>query len=194
MRTPRFLSVEEEARLRAALQARDELTRARRDSANRWRAERGYPLLPDLREFAFVDRLTPLVLLSLHTGMRRGEAFGLTWRDVDPQLSLVTVHGATAKSGTTRHIPLNLEAAAILEKWRARAAQLAGLALSAEGEERRKQLERWYSDAADAGRLVFPGGSGRTLTNVRAPGKACSRRRASNDSAGTICATPSRRT
>src|SRR3954452_24067935 len=79
-------------------------------NANAWRAERGYELLPDLRASAFSDYLKPLVLLSLHTGVRRGELFALTWQSVELQSGRITVHGATAKSGRTRHIPLNTEA------------------------------------------------------------------------------------
>ncbi|MBL0021395.1 MAG: hypothetical protein IPP23_03210 [Sphingomonadales bacterium] len=38
----RYLSEAEETRLRAAIEAREERRRAERDSANGWRAERGY--------------------------------------------------------------------------------------------------------------------------------------------------------
>jgi hypothetical protein len=71
-RSPRFLSAEEEARLRQALDDREERIRRERDSANAWRMARGYELLPDLRQCAFADYLKPLVFISLHTGMRRG--------------------------------------------------------------------------------------------------------------------------
>jgi integrase len=137
----RFLSEDEERRLRAALDAREERIRRQRDSANDWRRERGYRLLPDLRVAAFADRLKPLVLLSLNTGLRRGEAFSLTWRHVDLERAMLTVAGASAKSGTTRHIPLNAEALAVLTGWRAQAAD------------------------PDEG-LVFPGAGGERLNNV----------------------------
>jgi integrase len=140
-RAPRFLSPEEESRLRCALDDREERVRRRRDSANAWRAAREYEPLPDLRASAFVDYLKPLVLLSLHTGMRRGELFALAWRSVDLVAGRLTVHGATAKSGTTRHIPLNSEAVAVLLAWR--------------------------DLAADASGLVFAGKAGAPLNNVR---------------------------
>src|SRR6266567_2179447 len=54
-RAPRFLSPDEEARLRKALDDREEGIRRERDSANAWRAERTYELLPDLRSAAFAD-------------------------------------------------------------------------------------------------------------------------------------------
>ena len=116
-RSPRFLSADEESRLRAALDDRGERLRRQRDSANAWRATRGYELLPDLRVCAFADHLKPLVIVSLNTGMRRGELFALTWESVDLQGGRITVHGATAKSGRTRHIPLNTEALDILRGW-----------------------------------------------------------------------------
>jgi integrase len=129
-RSPRFLSPEEESRLRCALDDREERIRRRRDSANAWRAERDYEPLPDLRGFVFVDYLKPLVLLSLHTGMRRGELFALTWGSIDLGAGRLTVHGTTAKSGTTRHIPLNSEAVAVLRAWRDQAAETSGLVFS----------------------------------------------------------------
>jgi integrase len=126
-RSARFLSVDEEARLRHALDEREERIRRERASANAWRDERQYELLPDLRAVAFADYLKPLVLVSLHTGMRRGELFALTWQSVDLAAARITVHGATAKSGTTRHLPLNSEALAALRGWHDQAAHKTGL-------------------------------------------------------------------
>jgi integrase len=112
----RFLAPDEDKRLRAALAARDEARRDERRSANRWRLERGYDPWPELG--AYTDHLTPLVLLALNTGLRRGELFQLRWRDVDLAANVVTVRGDGAKSGLTRHVPLNVEAAAVLTAWR----------------------------------------------------------------------------
>lgn len=123
----RFLSTEEEIRLRAALEDREERRRCERDSANRWRSERGYVLLSSLRQLAFTDHLKPLVLLSINTGCRRGELFDLTWSNVDLARRMITVTGATAKSKRTRHIPLNREAMIVLEGWRAQAETRDGL-------------------------------------------------------------------
>jgi integrase len=125
-RAPRFLSAEEETRLRRALSEREERLRRERDSANAWRAERGYEPLPDLRQCAFADHLQPLTMLALNTGMRRGELFALTWHSVDLAGGRITVHGTTAKSGTTRHVPLNAEAVAALRSWRDQAPDSSG--------------------------------------------------------------------
>jgi len=110
----RYLSADEEDRLRTALDAREERLRSDRDNGNAWRRERGYKELPDLRALPFADRLKPLVLLSLNTGIRRGEAFNLRWPDVDPELANLTLEGQGVKITQTRHIPLNTEALEML--------------------------------------------------------------------------------
>ena len=114
----RFLSNDEETRLRTALEDREQRIRLERASANRWRAAREYQLFPDLSDVVFADRLRPMVLLSLNTGVRRGELFHLTWADIDLANGNLTVHGFKAKSGTTRHIPLNDEAIWVLREWK----------------------------------------------------------------------------
>ena len=112
----RHLSDEEEARLRAALDVRDANRRRAREAANVWRRKRGYDLWPEYG--VYTDHLTPLVLLALNTGLRRGELFQLRWEDVQLKPRLLTVRGAGAKSGQTRHIPLNSEALRLLKQWK----------------------------------------------------------------------------
>lgn len=123
----RFLSESEEVRLRRAIEEREERRRVERESANRWRAERGYVVLPSFRDVVFTDHVKPLILLSLNTGCRRGELFDLTWSNVNLERRLLTVTGATAKSRRTRHIPLNREATSTLLNWRAQCDDLSGL-------------------------------------------------------------------
>jgi len=111
----RYLTPDEEKRLRAALTARDTKRRARREQANAWRRERKYAEWPaDTR-----NHLTPIVLLAVNTGLRKGEIFGLRWTDVDLTAARLTVRGEGAKSGQTRHIPLNTEALNTLRTWQA---------------------------------------------------------------------------
>jgi integrase len=123
----RFLSDAEETNLRSAIDAREEAMRQERDNANRWRRERAYPELSSLRHVAFADHLKAMVLLSLNTGLRRGELFQLAWQNVDMGHAIITVKAHTAKSSRARHIPLNDEALDTLKTWRAQQADTAGL-------------------------------------------------------------------
>ncbi|MCH8112885.1 MAG: site-specific integrase [Proteobacteria bacterium] len=129
----RFLSADEEGRLRSALDAREDRLRRERDSANTWRRERDYPLLPSLARLAFADHLKPMVLLSLNTGLRRGELFGLTWHDIDLEQAILTIPGGRAKSGRTRDIPLNSEAIEVFHGWHGRDVDPAGIVFPAKG-------------------------------------------------------------
>ena len=63
--------------------------------------------------------------------------FQLQWTDVDLPGKNLTVSGRTAKSGQTRHIPLN--------------------------EEAQQAIEHWHSTAS----WVFPGKDGQQLTTIR---------------------------
>ncbi|MGO8841246.1 MAG: tyrosine-type recombinase/integrase [Methyloceanibacter sp.] len=136
----RFLADAELGRLLLALDEREEEIRFARRQANAWRRLRGHALLLDLRAVAFADHLKAMVLLSLHTGLRRGELFSLTWDSINLEHAMLTVNGATAKSGNTRHIPLNATAAAVLRDW-------------------------WEQSSANG--LVFPSPSGARFDNVR---------------------------
>lgn len=66
----------------------------------------------------FGDHLTPAVLLSINTGLRRGEVLKLSWSSVDFNRRLLTVEGRNARSRQTRHVPLNEEALSALRRWR----------------------------------------------------------------------------
>ncbi|MBS3798774.1 site-specific integrase [Pseudoalteromonas sp. BDTF-M6] len=84
----RYLSKDEELRLRAAL---DDLG---------------------------IDYLKTLVLLARNTGMRKGELLSLKWEDINLTNKVLTVDFQNAKSGSSRHIPLNTEAFNTLIKWK----------------------------------------------------------------------------
>ncbi|KIF80900.1 site-specific integrase [Noviherbaspirillum autotrophicum] len=136
----RFLTDDEEKRLRAALDARELRDREGRARANAWRATRHYDLLPAIDDHHFVDHLKPAILLSLNTGIRQGELLTLRWSDVDLDLAILTVRDEAAKSNKTRHLPLNDEAKAALTQWKAQQPQ---------------------TD------LVFPGREGKRMTEVK---------------------------
>jgi integrase len=111
----RYLLPDEERRLRDALAARDSLRSSRRMSGNEWRQSRGKE---PRREFdSFSDHLSPMVLLALNTGLRRGEIFRLRWSDVDRKASTLHVRAETTKSQRERRVPLNSEARSVLERW-----------------------------------------------------------------------------
>lgn len=112
----RYLTQEEEARFRAAIDARERKIRDARQRANQWREKRGYNVLSSLQT-PFVDSLKPMILLSINTGIRQGELFALKLEDVNFSLSILTIKGDNAKSSKTRHIPLNQEALSTLKQW-----------------------------------------------------------------------------
>lgn len=124
--TPRFLSDDEETARRQALDDREQEYRDRRDSANRWRQQRGYDLWEPLSADEYLDHLKAMVLLTLNTGIRRGELFNLRWSDIDLDHQILTVEGSHAKSGRTRQIPLNEEAMDNLQQWRTQTGQDSG--------------------------------------------------------------------
>lgn len=115
----RHLSREEELALRNALSTREDRLRRERTSFNQWLAARDKELLPE-HPSELVDYLKPMVLLALNTGLRRGELLGLTWGSVDLTGKWLTIRGCRAKSGNTRHMPLNPEALQVLSCWRER--------------------------------------------------------------------------
>jgi len=112
----RFLSEREEKALRKALDAREAAARQRRESGRAWRIERGVEPLPSIA--GYCDHLTPMTLLALNTGMRRGELTSITWNDVNLVAKQLTVQPGYAKSGKARHIPLNAEAISVLKRYR----------------------------------------------------------------------------
>ncbi|MCG8007984.1 MAG: site-specific integrase [Candidatus Thiodiazotropha lotti] len=136
----RYLSPDEEKRLLSALNDRDITIKTKRANGNKWRRARKRLPLPGITT-TYPDHLTPMVILSLNTGMRRGEVFHLQWRDIDFSNKTLVVRGEMAKSGKTRHINLNDTALSALQAWQ-------------------KQCDRSY-------KLVFPGRKGNPLDNIR---------------------------
>jgi len=52
------------------------------------------------------EKLRPLFILALYSGMRRGELFSLRWSDVDFKNANLTIRAETTKTGKGRNIPL----------------------------------------------------------------------------------------
>lgn len=101
----RYLTPEERLRLLAALERRDTRIIEARNSANLWREERGYQTWAPIQGYG--DHLTPMVILSLNTGLRQGELFSLAWTSVDLKTRTLTVLASHSKGNRTRSIPLN---------------------------------------------------------------------------------------
>ena len=114
----RYLTEDEEHRLLDALAERDKEAIRKRQSGNEWCKERNYQLHPVILPHQYGDYLTPLVVLTMNTGMRRGEVLQLKWRDVDLINRRLTIRAANAKANKTRHIPLNNKAITALTVWR----------------------------------------------------------------------------
>lgn len=142
----RYLSDDEEKRVLVALDERESKIREGRASANKWRAERGYPLFPNLSAVAYVDHLKPMALLSLHTGIRWGELAQLAWEQINFDNAVMTVLGRTAKTGKTRHIPLNSIASGVLNGWKKQTDETTGLVFGGtEGKARNNIKKAWLN-------------------------------------------------
>jgi integrase len=136
----RYLTAEEEARLRAALDAheaalREEPATPKRGKQRRARHTSGI-------EPAFMDETKPAVLLAMNVGCRRGELLALEWRRVDLENARVTFGGDITKSSKTRVLALNREALDV--------------------------LTQWHAQCLPDARYVFPGGDGEPLTDLKA--------------------------
>lgn len=115
----RYLTKEEEKRLRQRLKERDNELKDARKRTNKYRKTTTLPQLPDLSNAAYADHLHPMILLTMNTGVRRGELFRLEWKDINFEQ-----HTLVAKSRKSRrhkiiirHIPLNSEALTVLKTW-----------------------------------------------------------------------------
>ncbi len=118
----RYLTNAEENRLRAALDARESRLRQERSNANKWRADRGYVLKPEIGPHQYADHIKPIILLALNTGLRRGDLFDLKWNHVD--LGQRQIRKVIAKTSHVRRkagkklepavLPLSAEAHAVL--------------------------------------------------------------------------------
>ena len=114
----RYLSDKERERLLEALSERDKEKARARQRGNVFSLARGREARPEIS--GYCDFLHPLVVLTMNTGMRRGEVLSLKWDQVNLRDNpRVTVAASYAKSNKTRHIPLNSEAVAVLKKWKA---------------------------------------------------------------------------
>ncbi|SKA26905.1 integrase [Vibrio cincinnatiensis] len=101
----RYLSKEEEKALLAALTSRD--ARLRESLASTAQAGR------------YVDYLEPLIVMAMHTGLRRGELLTLRWEHISLPNRYLTIRSENAKSKKRRTVPLNDTVFHLLDAWRA---------------------------------------------------------------------------
>jgi integrase len=149
----RYLSPDEERRLREALARRDLDLRSARERGNQWRQVRHLDRRPDLGTFG--DHLTPMLLVSINTGIRQGELFNLRWPDIDLERAMLTVRGEGAKSGKTRHVPLNAEALEALKTWRKQTEGDGLIFIGRKGGRVDNAKKAWTALLADAGITAF---------------------------------------
>ena len=114
----RFLSPSEEQRLISALKARNDSLIKGRDHANEWRTQRNYPLLPAIGKDQYADHLEPMIILTMNTGLRKGELLTLKWKYIDFVNRTLTVKAINAKTSKVRHINLSQTAYNCIEKWK----------------------------------------------------------------------------
>ena len=65
----------------------------------------------------------PMVATAIYCGLRKGELFGLRWRDVDlgaARLDVLRSYALTPKSGKARHVPMHPDLVPILRQWKER--------------------------------------------------------------------------
>ncbi|GLQ00103.1 recombinase [Methylophaga thalassica] len=133
----RYLSVDEEQRLRATLRSRDR----RLAESNPFYAGGRFTRLEAILG-GFPDHVHPMVLLLINTGMRRGEMFNLRWQDVDFVNKRITVVGNTSKTGQTRYIPLNKEAFRVLDVWHKQTKRSSGYVFVGKNGERFTNIDK----------------------------------------------------
>lgn len=109
----RALTQDEETKVLAVFEGRREKLEAERKE----RAKKGKSPGPPVPRY--LGYLEPLVILSLDTGLRRGEAIALDWKDIDLKAGTVTVQGEGAKSSQTRVVPLSTRVGDTLTEWQA---------------------------------------------------------------------------
>lgn len=102
-------------RLFDALRTRDTEMHKAREAENRHRWGKKQKLLPALPHFG--DQLTPAVLLSMRTGVRRAELLALCWRNTDFDRRVLTIEDGIKN----RQLPMTDGAMEVLQQWKKQA-------------------------------------------------------------------------
>lgn len=158
----RFLDKMEEQELLATLQTRDQRIKTERENANSFRQQRNYPLLLELKDCNYADHLEPIVIIAMNTGLRKGELLSLRWENVNLVNDVLTISGSDAKSGKTRHIPLNQNSKRAFIKWQSdlKKAKAIGIAIA-------NTWAKGINENALASGYVFEGDNGNHLADIK---------------------------
>lgn len=97
--------------------------------------------------------LEPIVLLAMNTGMRKGELLSLEWSHVNFENKILTVDFQNAKSGSTRHIPLNTEAFNQLDNWQ-KMSSSTGFVFKDKNNQPLKDFPSIWSDVLDSAAIT----------------------------------------
>lgn len=141
----RYLSLEEETRLRQALSDREHQLKQERKSANQWRKDRGYELYHEPDDDESCDHLMPMVLLSINTGLRQGELFNLNWDMVNLSEKSLILSGGITKNSSSRYIPLNDEANQLIQQLYKKSDVKAGLVFPSKNNQPFNNIKRSWS-------------------------------------------------
>ncbi|MFL9998291.1 tyrosine-type recombinase/integrase [Paraburkholderia sediminicola] len=144
----RYLTPDEEARLRAALDAREQRLREEQAIIRRGRRRR----VGDV-EHAFADAVKPAVLLAMNLATRRGELLSLEWRNVDPDHARVTFIDTSTKGSKTRVLALNREALDVLVKWKTQASSEVFVFPNEDGTGPLRDVRGW-AEVRDAAKIM----------------------------------------
>jgi integrase len=150
----RYLTLEEETRLRQVLFDRDNQLKQERKSANEWRKERGYPLFPEVSDDEPCDYLMPMVLLSINTGLRQGELFNLDWSMVSLTEGSLILSGGITKNSSSRYIPLNDEANTLIQQLYKKSDTKSGLVFVSKNNQPFNNVKRSWSAVLEKANIV----------------------------------------
>lgn len=140
----RYLSQDEELRLRHALMIREGELKQARSKGNQWREERGYDQLHEFANNEYADHLMPMILISMNTGLRQGELFNLEWDMVDLEKCSLIISGEITKNSSSRFIPLNDEAFEVLKHVNKQSSKF-GLVFSSKNDKPFNSVKRAWS-------------------------------------------------
>lgn len=150
----RYLSVDEESRLRQALLERENQLKQDRMNANKWRTVRGYPLYPEFGNGEYFDYLMPMVLISINTGLRRGELFNLTWEMVNLTERSILLNGEITKNNSSRFIPLNDEAYHVVKQLYEKSVTKKGLVFLSKNNQPFNHVKRSWASLLEKAEIV----------------------------------------